>query len=101
MQIYSDDVYVRIGALTPYKDILKGWIQNFEWRENKKPVIAYLGFPADCEIERDQYCVFNTTDDVFVKLCIIMLSADDEDLNLGALICPDKRLQWHRVELVK
>lgn len=99
MQIYTDEVYVRIGALTPYRNILKGWIQSFEWRENKKPVLMYLGFPADCEVERDQYCMFNATDSVFVKLCIIMLSADDEDLNWGALICPDKPNQWLRIEL--
>ena len=100
MQIYDDGIYVRQGELTSYQEILRGWAQNFEWREHKRPMFAYVGFPGDCGVEHDDYCIFNNGDSgTSFTLMIIMLSVDDDDLNWGALICPERRHRWHKVAL--
>ena len=100
MQIYDSPVYIQRGELSSYHEILRGWAKNFEWREHKKPVLAYVGFPNDCGVEYDEYCMFNGGDSgACFTLIIIMLSVDDEDLNWGAVISPEKKPQWYKVVL--
>ena len=99
MQVYSEHAFVGAHTLQNFK---KEWFENyfnryFTYAENKKPYIAYMGIPKDV-IEHDNMCWYNPADEsVSFKIGVIMLSVDDDDLNME--VAHSNNTEWVKVML--